>query len=97
MIRRILCVPCAERTKIPNVQDAANGWQRRRLAIEGAKPQEHGLTINGVFHPLSSLRCDSCGKDMAEGTPLIAETHWRPEREPEPHQWELEYGSQINC
>ena len=57
------------------------------------KPEKHGITIDGKFMRLRSLICDHCNRPIKDGEPVIAVTHWRPAREPEPGPWEELYGA----
>lgn len=91
MKREILCADCAAKTVPMHREDVLNGFHRRIVRLLVKKPNEHGITVNGTFHPLRSLVCDHCDCPINDGTGASAVTWWNEHRESEPGNWEQEY------
>lgn len=91
MKREILCSTCAARRLPSHPDDIAAGYVSRRVEIKAKVPPNHGLTINGQFHPMEAIRCDLCNEVLTDGTPAVALTTWNQNRESEPRLWEQEY------
>ena len=93
MIRQLLCQKCGANQKL-HPEDKRSGYKMRTLFVSVVKPEHHGITVNGKFHPLANLFCDSCDEVITAST-VIATTMWREDNEGEPGQWEMEYGTII--
>lgn len=96
MTRNIYCPKCAPRFSALHPEDVAVGFKLRVVEMPAVKkPEEHGFTITSAegsqYESLSSIRCDACNADIADGSPAVGVTMWRPSREPEPRNWEGEY------
>ena len=74
-------------------EDAVNGWNMRNVNLLVKVPEGHGFSVNGQFEPLKSIVCDSCGKDIPNGTKAVATTMWRDGQEI--GTWEPVYGEVV--
>lgn len=100
MVRKILCRECGTKPWLTS-DDVVAGWKQRKVGGKAKKPARHGITIKEgptlesletVSHEeLATIVCDNCGKALPDGTDVIALTQWRPNREPEPREWEPEF------
>lgn len=91
MKREILCADCAKKVVPMHPQDVLDGFHRRIVPLLAKKPEVHGVTVNGEFHPMRSLVCDHCATPISDGTVAAAVTWWCEHREGEPERWEKEY------
>lgn len=91
MTRHLFCEACGV-MKPMHPEDAAMGFARRRIEFQASKPKEHFILVDGERQDLSSLACDQCGKDIPDGSTVIAQTMWMTSREGTPGLWEEEYG-----
>lgn len=91
MIRRIECVECHNKHPGVHPEDKKMGFKKRALFISTQKPENHGISVNGVFSPLPDVVCDSCDKVVTAHV-AVATTQWRESQEGEPLEWESEYG-----
>lgn len=87
MKREIVCTKCGELRPM-HPEDVMNGFHRRRTVLQAKRPSDHGLAINGEFHPLASLICDHCGEKINDGDGAVAITMWQGV---EPYFWESDY------
>jgi len=70
------------------------GLRMRKVEIVSVKkPDDHGYTMNGRFHPVDHVMCDQCQTPIHNGTKAIAVTQWRKDREPQPQCWEHLFGA----
>lgn len=92
MIRKIVCINCSRNFNLC-IEDRNDGWQIRKINIVAHKPERHGIEIisdeKRTFHPLETLKCDSCNCEIKDGVEACAITMWQG---PEPDLWEREYG-----
>lgn len=91
MIRHLLCRKCGETAEL-HPEDKAAGFHARKVYVSVLKPEHHGITLNGVFHPMEAILCDLCS-DNITGAVSIAWTMWRGTDVP--RNWECEYGTVL--
>lgn len=90
-------IVCREHKPEPmHPYDVAAGWKRRvvYLAVAAAPPPGHGFYVNGGYEPVPATLCDNCGKALNSDV-AIAVTMWRSAVEPEPDDWEKDYGQPL--
>lgn len=96
MIRRIYCHACGL-ASTENLEDKADGWKYRKIAITAMVPPNHGVTVSTdketTFHPLTTLVCDNCGEEIKDFSRAYAITMWRGNEIP--GNWEKEYCPDI--
>lgn len=99
MVRTLLCEKCGVLTPM-HPEDVAEGWKRRRIHGLAKKPAIHQIkTITKMpggeskttVEGLPILICDDCCQELPDGTPAIAVTMWREDKEGPPLDWESEY------
>lgn len=84
MVRTLLCEKCGVLTPM-HPQDVAEGWKRRRIHGLAKKPDIHQMKIitgseEEVFD-IPVLACDGCMQALPDGTPAIAVTMWREDKD----------------
>lgn len=87
----MLCRKCGETAEL-HPEDKAAGFHARKVYLSVVKPKHHGITLNGVFHPMETVVCDSCSADIG-GAVAIALTAWRGTDVP--RDWESDYGTVL--
>lgn len=94
MIRQVLCRGCGDEFDL-HKEDRHTGFMiRKRYLVCAGPPKGHGISVNGVFEPMTEIHCDGCNLTIT-GEVAVAVTHWRFDLEDEPGDWESDYGNII--
>jgi hypothetical protein len=103
MIRKLLCVDCGHAFEI-HPQDAADGFQMRKVNLTARKPENMNIEIHATGGPgpdehqtipVNELVCDHCNDSIPNGHEAVAVTMWDKNREETPGDWEQSYGTLI--